>query len=201
MLSVVLSPVLGIVIDICGHNLLSVMIAVSLALVGHSLLAFTLLSPYIGVLFIAVAYSLCASSLWPMVPILVEERQLGTAYGNNLLRKLQRILCSSLVFPSRHHAELPEPRFGPGYPLLRRHRGQVGLPLAGNVLPGLPGGGHGLLRRPLPAGRQLRAGHPVHGSQEDAEVPAARSCRDQEDGGGSGRTNVDAGESVIVVPQ
>ena len=41
----------------------------------------TELTPWVGVCTIGVAYSLLASSLWPLVSLLVEKHQLGTAYG------------------------------------------------------------------------------------------------------------------------
>lgn len=49
--------------------------------VGHSLLAFTELDPYVGVVLLGLSYSLLASALWPMVTYVVASSVLGTAFG------------------------------------------------------------------------------------------------------------------------
>ena len=48
---------------------------------AHILLGFVPLTPWVGVIIIGISYSMLAASLWPMVNLLVESHQLGTAYG------------------------------------------------------------------------------------------------------------------------
>ena len=55
----------------------------------HCLLAFTQVSPYIGMIVMGVAYSLLASALWPIAALLIPEYQLGTAYG--LMQAIQNL--------------------------------------------------------------------------------------------------------------
>jgi len=53
-----------------------------IVLTCHLLLGYvTSLTPWVGVVGIGIGYSMLASSLWPMVSLLVEKHQLGTAYG------------------------------------------------------------------------------------------------------------------------
>ena len=47
----------------------------------HVCFATTALSPFPVMIWLGVTYSLCAASLWPMVAIIVDLKQLGTAYG------------------------------------------------------------------------------------------------------------------------
>ena len=52
-----------------------------MCLAAHLLLGFVPLTPWVGVIIIGISYSMLAASLWPMVNLLVESHQLGTAYG------------------------------------------------------------------------------------------------------------------------
>ncbi|KAF5274952.1 hypothetical protein FQR65_LT04293 [Abscondita terminalis] len=81
LISSVGSPVLGLVVDKLGRNLFWTMLAISSTLCAHYILAFSMWNPYIGMVFMGIAYSLLASSLWPLVSLIIPEHQLGTAYG------------------------------------------------------------------------------------------------------------------------
>jgi MFS family permease len=48
---------------------------------AHALLAFSFVNPYVGTIIMGMAYSMLASSLWPLVALIIPEYQLGTAYG------------------------------------------------------------------------------------------------------------------------
>jgi len=50
-------------------------------IIAHGLLAFTYLSPYVCMVLMGLAYSMLASSLWPLIALVTPEHQLGTAYG------------------------------------------------------------------------------------------------------------------------
>lgn len=80
-ISAVASPLFGYVIDKTGRNVFWMSISISATLFAHSLLGYTVLNPYIGMIIMGLAYSMLASSLWPLVALIIPEYQLGTAYG------------------------------------------------------------------------------------------------------------------------
>ncbi|XP_065079070.1 major facilitator superfamily domain-containing protein 1-like isoform X2 [Ochlerotatus camptorhynchus] len=77
----VASPIFGLLVDRTGRNVLWVFISILVTMVAHGLLAFTFYNPYIAMITMGMAYSMLASSLWPLVALIVPEYQLGTAYG------------------------------------------------------------------------------------------------------------------------
>lgn len=81
IISAFASPALGLLIDKTGRNVMWVFVSVITTIVGHGMLAFTFLNPYVGMITIGLSYSMLASSLWPLVALIVPEYQLGTAYG------------------------------------------------------------------------------------------------------------------------
>ena len=81
LISAFASPVFGILIDKTGRNMLYVFTSIVATMVGHGCLAFTYLNPYVPIVVIGLAYSLLASSLWPIAALIIPEYQLGTAYG------------------------------------------------------------------------------------------------------------------------
>merc|ERR1719193_1986494 len=83
------SPLLGLMIDKTGRNITWVFLAILASIGCHCLLAFSMLSPYIGICVLGVAYSLLASALWPIAALLIPEYQLGTAYG--LMQAIQNL--------------------------------------------------------------------------------------------------------------
>eukprot|EP00116_Pleurobrachia_bachei_P005641 sb/3465903/ len=85
----VASPVAGAIIDKTGKNVLWLLLAVLITLLAFALLTFTFLHPYFAMVLIAIAYSICASALWPMVSLVVPEYQLGTAYG--MMQSIQNL--------------------------------------------------------------------------------------------------------------
>jgi MFS family permease len=79
--SAIISPFLGFIIDSIGYSSQWVFLAsVSLCCI-HLTFALTNLPPFPVMIWMGVTYSLCAASLWPMVAIIVDLKQLGTAYG------------------------------------------------------------------------------------------------------------------------
>ena len=81
LVSAVASPIMGFVIDKTGRNVMWMILSIVSTMFGHGLLGFTFLNPYIGMTVIGLSYSMLASSLWPLVALIVPEYQLGTAYG------------------------------------------------------------------------------------------------------------------------
>ncbi|CAO1362935.1 unnamed protein product [Diamesa hyperborea] len=80
-ISAIASPLAGYLVDKFGRNVMWVFLSTLITIVAHSLLAFTFLNPYIGMVIMGLAYSMLASSLWPLVALIIPEYQLGTAYG------------------------------------------------------------------------------------------------------------------------
>ncbi|XP_043262920.1 major facilitator superfamily domain-containing protein 1-like [Colletes gigas] len=81
LISAIASPMLGYVVDKTGKNVLWVFISVLTTMVAHALLAFTYVNPYMCMTLMGIAYSMLASSLWPLIALITPEYQLGTAYG------------------------------------------------------------------------------------------------------------------------
>lgn len=80
-ISTLASPVFGILVDKCGLNLLWMLIAIIYTITAHSIFTFTSLAPIYGIVILGLSYALLASSLWPLVSLIIPEHQLGTAYG------------------------------------------------------------------------------------------------------------------------
>lgn len=80
-ISAIASPILGYLVDRTGRNVLWVLISICATIVAHGLLAFSYANPYACMVLMGLAYSMLASSLWPLVALVTPEYQLGTAYG------------------------------------------------------------------------------------------------------------------------
>ena len=89
LISAPVSPLLGLLLDKVGKNITWVFLAVLASAGCHCLLAFTSVTPYLGMIVLGVAYSLLASALWPIAALLIPEYQLGTAYG--LMQAIQNL--------------------------------------------------------------------------------------------------------------
>ncbi|KAG9068353.1 hypothetical protein KI688_010621 [Linnemannia hyalina] len=75
------SPLCGYLVDRFGHRARYIPLSAVLLIWTHAQLGFTSITPIIGMLILGLAYSLFASVLWPCIPFLVKDHQLGTAYG------------------------------------------------------------------------------------------------------------------------
>jgi len=79
--SAISSPFLGGAVDRFGYRALLLMLA-AMAITGvHAIIAFTMWTPFIPMILLGIAYSVYAAAIWPSVAYVVEEHQLGTAYG------------------------------------------------------------------------------------------------------------------------
>ena len=76
-----LSPFLGMVVDKVGNRAVIASIAPVMLLAVHGALGFSSGSPVLPLIGQGMAYSLFAAVLWPSVPLTVEEKSVGTAYG------------------------------------------------------------------------------------------------------------------------
>ncbi|KAF9280936.1 hypothetical protein BGZ68_006934 [Mortierella alpina] len=75
------SPVCGYLVDRFGNRARYIPLSAVFIICAHALFGFTVLSPVVAMVILGLAYSLFASVLWPCIPFLVEDHQLGTAYG------------------------------------------------------------------------------------------------------------------------
>jgi len=98
LISAPASPVLGILIDKTGRNVLYVTVAIVITLICHVVLAFTFINPYFAIIIMGLSYSLLASALWPIAALIIPEYQLGTAYGMmQAIQNLGLALCNMLT--------------------------------------------------------------------------------------------------------
>jgi MFS family permease len=81
LISAFVCPIFGIMVDKTGRNLSWMFGATLITLLSHALLAFTTLTPYIAICTIALTFSIWASSLWPIIALIIPEYKLGTAFG------------------------------------------------------------------------------------------------------------------------
>ena len=95
LISGLLSPLLGHLVDKIGQRPKIATLASLMLIVVHVTLGLTGVTPFVPLIGQGIAYSLYASVLWPCVPLTVETRQTGTAFG--VMTSLQNIGLA--VFP------------------------------------------------------------------------------------------------------
>lgn len=80
-MSAIGSPLCGYLVDQYGYRARYIPLSALLLIWAHVQLGFTLATPIMAMFILGLAYSLFASVLWPCIPFLVKDHQLGTAYG------------------------------------------------------------------------------------------------------------------------
>ena len=82
-----LAPLLGFVIDRAGRNVAFVMFSCVITLVAHCLLAIqsSQMLAYVAIVMLGIGYSTLASSLWPIIALVVPLHRQGTAFGMTFL--------------------------------------------------------------------------------------------------------------------
>lgn len=81
VLSAILSPFIGLLVDKVGRNLVFLLVASILVMFSHTVLALTTWNLWIPMISLGVGYAIMCSALWPLVALVVPQQQLGTAYG------------------------------------------------------------------------------------------------------------------------
>ncbi|XP_071495184.1 lysosomal dipeptide transporter MFSD1-like [Diadema antillarum] len=79
--SLLLSPFLGVIIDIFGMRGILALSCAVLTIPVFGLLAFSYVYPLVSTLWLGVTYSFAAASLWPSIPLVVPQATIGTAMG------------------------------------------------------------------------------------------------------------------------
>jgi len=112
LMSVILAPIMGFGVGKLGWKpaflgfstlIMSAAYSVLLWVNPHTVIwspfPFTMYAPaLIGMILMGFSYSLCAASLWPCVPLLVDENKVGSAYGiMNSIQNAGLALAATLV--------------------------------------------------------------------------------------------------------
>jgi cyanate permease len=84
-----LSPLIGLFLDRRGHHGRLLLLGSAIMLPCYLALALSSSSPIPAVLGLGLAFSLVPTVVWPMVPLLVPEDRVGSAYG--LMSMLQAV--------------------------------------------------------------------------------------------------------------
>ncbi|KAL4220715.1 Major facilitator superfamily domain-containing protein 1 [Mactra antiquata] len=74
-------PIFGLLMDKVGKSVHWLSAALILSTIGHLLLAFTFLHPFISTVTLGISHSIVTVSVWPMVAYIIELRYIATAYG------------------------------------------------------------------------------------------------------------------------
>jgi MFS family permease len=104
--TIVFTPIFGWLVDRRGRRATLMFYGSAMLLVSHLILALTHLSPYIPMFVLGIALSLVPAAMWPAVPLIVDERRLGTAYG--LMKSQQKIDLTQITIIVR----VPPEAFG-----------------------------------------------------------------------------------------
>lgn len=75
------TPLFGFMVDRLGRRATMMMLGSLLLVPVHLSLALTHFSPVVAMLVLGVAFSLVPAAMWPAIPVMVEEKRLGTAFG------------------------------------------------------------------------------------------------------------------------
>ncbi len=87
--SMVLAPIIGGFVDRIGRRGTLLMLGTLLMIPSHAMMGLTNIHPVISMVALGFSFSLVSAVLWPAVPLIVEERAVGTAFG--LITMIQNI--------------------------------------------------------------------------------------------------------------
>ena len=87
--SMVFTPLFGFLVDKFGKRATMMIFGSILLVPAHALLGLTSLHPAISMVMLGFSFSLVPAALWPTIPLIIEDRRLGTAFG--LMTLLQNI--------------------------------------------------------------------------------------------------------------
>ncbi|MFO8236500.1 MAG: MFS transporter [Bacteroidales bacterium] len=79
--TIVLTPVFGWIADYKGKSATLMYLGSFLLIVAHLMFAKTMITPWIPIFILGVAFSLVPAAMWPAVTKIVGENKIGTAYG------------------------------------------------------------------------------------------------------------------------
>lgn len=79
--TIFLTPLFGWIADYKGKSATLMYLGSGLLIVAHLMFAKTMITPYIPIFLLGVAFSLVPAAMWPAVTKIVGENKIGTAYG------------------------------------------------------------------------------------------------------------------------
>jgi len=79
--TLIFTPLFGFLIDKYGRAASAMFFGALILFIIHILFAFTNIAPEIPMLMLGISFSLVPAAMWPSMVRLVEEKQIGTAYG------------------------------------------------------------------------------------------------------------------------
>ncbi len=87
--NIVFTPIFGAVCDYKGYSATLMILGSALLIVVHLMFSLTMITPYVPMFILGIAFSLVPAAMWPSLAKIVEENKLGTAYG--LMFSIQNI--------------------------------------------------------------------------------------------------------------
>jgi len=79
--TIVLTPIFGWIADYKGKSATLMYLGSVLLIAAHLMFAKTMITPYIPIFILGVAFALVPAAMWPAVTKIVGENKIGTAYG------------------------------------------------------------------------------------------------------------------------
>ena len=79
--TLIFTPLFGFLIDKYGRAASAMIMGASILLIIHLVFALTSIQPHFPMILLGVAFSLVPAAMWPSMVKLVDEKQMGTAYG------------------------------------------------------------------------------------------------------------------------
>jgi len=79
--TIIFTPLFGFMIDKWGYRASVMFLGSGLLILVHLILSLTMLTPYIPMFILGIAFSLVPAAMWPSVAKIVDQKLIGTAYG------------------------------------------------------------------------------------------------------------------------
>lgn len=79
--TILLTPIFGWIADYRGKSATLMYLGSALLIIAHLMFAKTMITPYIPMFILGVAFSLVPAAMWPAVAKIVGENKIGSAYG------------------------------------------------------------------------------------------------------------------------
>jgi hypothetical protein len=92
IISAVLSPPLGFLVDIYGQRAVISFIAPIMLIIVHSMMGFSSIGPIAPLVGQGLAYTGFVSVLWPSIPLVVEDKLTGLGFG--IVTSMQNLACA-----------------------------------------------------------------------------------------------------------
>ncbi|MFN8208060.1 MAG: MFS transporter [Bacteroidales bacterium] len=113
--TVIFTPIFGWFVDNRGKAASLMIFGAIIVICVHLLFAFTHANPYVMCGFLGVAFSLVPAAMWPSVARIVNEKQLGTAYG--MMFSLQNLGLFAVPILAGYIIDISNPEKVSGEPL------------------------------------------------------------------------------------